>query len=276
MRRVIVAVLAVVAVLVLADFGTAAAAEWAIAREMRDRLDLPEDPATTVHGPSFLAQALTGRYGHVEVSMERVPVGPLRTPEVQVHLYGVRAPLGDLVGGSTTRFRAAAAEGVVRIGPSAVRRLATARGGPAAGIERLVMSEVDANRIDETVRAGADPTLRSLDPRNAVRFVATLPVGGSTTDVAVLAALVVDPDGTLRVIPRDVRTAEDDRAVPAPVRDSLREAFALRLDPGTLPFGVTATSATVPEFNVLQVSGSVRDFSIGEGDQPGGTDGSGR
>lgn len=265
MRRVLAAVLVVAAVLVLADFGTGAAVESAIARQMRDRLDLPEDPATSVQGPSVLAQAVTGRYGSVEVSMERVPVGPLRTPEIGVTLYGVRASFGELFGGSSARFRAAAAESSVRIGPADVRRLAAATGGPAAGIERLTMLEVDANRISDTVLAGGDPTLRSLDPRNAVRFVATLPVEGSETDVAVLSAMVVDPDGTLRIVPRDVRGSGTDEPVPAAVRESLMRAFALRLDPGTLPLGVTPTSVTVPEYNVLEISGALRDLSIGEG-----------
>ncbi|MFP5069084.1 DUF2993 domain-containing protein [Pseudonocardia nantongensis] len=269
MRRVLAAVLAVVAVLVLADFGFAAAAESAIARQMRDRLALPEDPATSVGGPSFLLQAATGRYSSVEVSMERVPIGPLRTPEVQVQLHGVRASMADLIGGSAARFRAAAAEGLVRIGPADVRRLAAATGGPAAGIERLAMLQVDANEIDRTVLAGADPTLRGLDPRNAVRFVATLPVDGATTDVAVLSALVVDPAGAMRIVPRDVREAETDDGVPAAVRDSLLRAFALRLDPGALPLGVTPTSVTVPEYNILQISGARRDLSVGEGEQRG-------
>lgn len=269
MRRVLAAVLAAAAVLVLADFGTAAAVESAIARQMRDRLGLPEDPATSVGGPSFLLQAATGRYSSVEVSMERVPIGPLRTPEVRVRLYGVRASLGDLVGGTAARFRAAAAEGAVRIGPADVRRLAAAAGGPAAAIERLTMLPVDANRIDRLVRAGADPTLRALDPRNAVRFVATLPVDGEETEVDVLAALVVDPDGALRVVPHDVRGAETDEEVPDALRDALLRAFALRLDPGTLPLRVTPTSVTVPEYNVLEISGARRDVSVGEGEQSG-------
>lgn len=267
MRRVLVAVLVAVGALVLADFGFAAAAESAIARDMRTRLALPEDPATSIGGPSFLVQAATGRYSSVEVSMQRVPIGPLRTPEVQVQLHGVRASMTDLIGGP--EFRAAAAEGLVRIGPADVRRLAAATGGPAAAVERLSMLQVDANDIDRAVLAGADPTLRNLDPRNAVRFVATLPVEGTDTEVAVLSALVVDADGTMRIVPRDVREFETDDAVPAVVRDSLLRAFALRLDPGTLPLGVTPTSVTVPEYNVLQISGAMRDLSVGEGEPRG-------
>ncbi|WP_158092193.1 MULTISPECIES: LmeA family phospholipid-binding protein [Pseudonocardia] len=261
-KRALAAVLAVAAVLVLADLGAGAAAESGIARQMRDTLDLPEDPAVRVTGFSFLAQAVTGRYGQVEVSMERVPIGPLRTPEVGVELYGVRAPLSALVGSGPARFRAAAAEGTVRISPNDIRRMVVASGGPAAGVERLTVDVVDANAIDTAIRAGADPTLRGTDPRTAARFVAELPVDGSDTRVAVLSTLVV-ADGVLRIVPRDVRELDTDEAVPDAVRDSLLRALAVELDPGTLPLGVTPTSASIPEYNVLEISGAVRDLDIG-------------
>ena len=263
MTRVVIAVLAVAAVAGLADLGTGAAAESGISRAMRDRLDLPEDPSVRVQGFSFLAQAVTGRYGQVDVSMQRVPIGPLRTPEVRATLYGVRAPLSDLAGSGPARFRAAAADSAVRIGPMDVRRLVVAAGGPAAGVERLTVEEVNANAIDTVIRAGGDPTLRGLDPRTAARFVAEMPVGGDEARVAVLSALVVS-DGKLRIVPLDVREYETDEPVPDAVRDSLMHAMAVELDPGTLPLGVTPTSASVPEYNVLEISGAVRDLSVGQ------------
>lgn len=261
--RVVAAVLAVAGLLVLADLGTAAAAESGIARQMRDRLGLPEDPAVRVHGFSFLAQAATGRYDQVEVAMRRVPIGPLRTPEIQARFHGVRAPLSDLAGSGPASFRAAAAEGIVRIGPMDVRRLVVAGGGPAAGVERLTVEEVDANAIDETVRDGGDPALRGLDPRTAGLFVAEMPVDGADARVAVLSSLLVS-DGSLRVVPLDVREYETGDPVPDAVHDSLMQAMAVEIDPGTLPLGVTPTSASVPEFNVLEISGTARDVSIGE------------
>ena len=67
----------------------------------------------------------------------------------------------------------------------------------------------------------------------------------------------------LRIVPRDVREYGTDDAVPQAVRDSLMEALAVEVDPGPLPLGVTATSASVPEYNVLRVSGAVRDLAVG-------------
>lgn len=272
-RRVLVAVLAVAAVLVVGDLATGAAVESGISRALRDRLDLPEDPRVQVHGFSVLAQAATGRYDHVEMTLQRVPAGPLRTPELQVQLYGLRGDLSDLVGPGPARFRASAAEGIVQISPNDVRRMVVDAGGPAAGVTRLSVEAVDANAIDSVILAGGDPTLRGLDPRNAARFVAEMPVDGADARVAVLAALVVD-HGTMRVVPRDVRLDGSDEPVPDAVRTSMLRALAVDIDPGPLPLGVTATSASVPEYNVLQVAGSVRDLSVGAG--PGTSRSAGR
>ncbi|MEJ8282015.1 DUF2993 domain-containing protein [Pseudonocardia spirodelae] len=263
-RRVLAVVLAVAAVLVVADLATGAAVESGVSRQLRDRLDLPEDPRVRVHGFSVLAQAATGRYDHVEMTLQRVPIGPLRTPELRVQMYGVRADLTDLAGAGPARFRAAAAEGVVRIGPNDVRRMVVEHGGPAAGVTRLTVESVDANAIDTDVLAGADPTLRGLDPRTAARFVAEMPVDGAPARVGVLTSLVVT-GGKLRVVPLDVRVADTQEPVPDAVRTSLLRALAVELDPGRLPLGVTATTASVPEFNVLEISGAMRDLSVGEG-----------
>ena len=84
MRRLIVAVVVLVGLLVVVDFSAAATAESTISRQMRDRLSLPEDPSVRINGVSFLAQAATGRYRSVDVSMERLPVGSLRSREVTV------------------------------------------------------------------------------------------------------------------------------------------------------------------------------------------------
>nr|WP_255497622.1 DUF2993 domain-containing protein [Pseudonocardia sp. SID8383] len=256
--------MAVAAVLVAGDLATGAAVEAGVSRALRDRLDLPEDPRVQVHGFSVLAQAATGRYGHVEMTLQRVPVGPLRTPELQVQMYGLRGDLSDLAGPGPARFRAAAAEGIVQVSPNDIRRMVVDAGGPAAGVTRLSVEAVDANAIDSVIRAGGDPALRGLDPRNAARFVAEMPVDGADTQVAVLTVLLVD-HGTMRIVPRDVRINGSDEPVPDAVRTSMLRALAVDIDPGPLPLGVTATSAGVPEYNVLQIAGSVRDLSVGGG-----------
>lgn len=258
MRRLIVTVVVLICVFVVADFAAAAAAESAVSRQMRERLALPEDPAVRINGISFLAQAAAGNYRSVDVSMERMQVGPLRDVEVKAKLHDVRAPLSELLSG-TPRFRVTNTEGMVTVGASDVLRM-------LPGVTKLEISDVDANGIADIVKEGGDPTLRGLDPRNAARFVATTTVAGKEQQIEVLAALQVTGDGLIKVTPRDVRPAGDgDTELPTSVRTALTKAFSITLNPGALPFQVTPTALRTDD-GTLEISGQIRNLVIGDGE----------
>jgi hypothetical protein len=259
-RRLIVAVVVLVGLLVIADFSAAAAAESTISRQMRDRLSLPEDPSVRVNGVSFLAQAVTGRYRSVDVSMERLPVGSLRSREVTVKLHDLRAPWSELTGSAPApRFRATDARSVVTIGSGDVMRM-------VRGSKELSLATVDANDIDEIVLDGGDPTLRGMDPRNVARITATMKVRGVEQPVEVLTALQVTGDGLIRLTPRDVRLTSGEDLTDAETT-ALTKAFSLIIDPGRLPFRVTPTTLRVDSDGALELSGQVRDLVVGEGDR---------
>jgi hypothetical protein len=258
-RRLIVAVVVLVGLLVVVDFSAAATAESTISRQMRDRLSLPEDPSVRVNGVSFLAQAAGGRYRSVDVSMERLPVGSLRSREVTVELHDLRAPWSELSGAAPApRFRVTDARSVVRIGSGDVMRM-------VPGAEELTLAAVDANAIDERVVDGGDPTLRGVDPRNAALLATTTTVRGTRTRVEVLAALQVTNDGLIRITPRDVRS--DEVELTATETAALTKTFALVIDPGRLPFRVTPTTLRVDEDGGLELSGRVKDLVVGEGER---------
>lgn len=259
MRRLIVAVVVLVGLLVVLDFSAAATAESTISRQMRDRLSLPEDPSVRVNGVSFLTQAVTGRYRSVDVSMDRLPVGSLRSREVTVKLHDLRAPWSELSGSAPApRFRVTDARSVVTIGSGDVMRM-------VPGTKELTLATVDADAIDEIVRDDGDPTLRGMDPRNAGMITATTTVRGRSTKVEVLAALLVTTDGLIRIVPRDVRS--DDVELSATETAALTKAFSLVIDPGKLPFRVTPTALRVDEDGRLELSGQVKDLVVGEGDR---------
>lgn len=260
MRRLIVAVVVLVGLLVVADFAAASAAESTISREMRDRLSLPEDPSVRVNGVSFLAQAVTGRYRSVEVSMQRLPVGSLRSREVTVELHDLRAPWSELTGSvPAPRFRVTDARSMVTIGAGDVMRMV-----PRS--TDLTMTTVDANDIDEIVREDGDPTLRGMDPRNAGLVTATMEVHGEEQPVEVLTALQVTGDGLIRLTPRDVRLSSGDDLTAAETA-ALTRVFSLVIDPGRLPFRVTPTTLRIDENGALELSGQVKDLVVGEGER---------
>lgn len=255
LKRLIIAVLVLAGVLVTADYAAAAAAESVVSRQLRERLGLADDPNVRINGFPFLTQAVAGRYGSIELTADRLKVGDLENVQVRAELRDVTAPLSGLLGGETPGLRVATAEGGARVGADDVARM-------LPGVERLSLGNVDANAIADAITDGADPGLRALDPDSVARISGDVPVGADTESVVVLAELQV-ADGTMRLVPRDVRDSSGD-PLPEPVAGLVEQTFALRVDPGGLPFGVVPTKLQVRD-GTLEISGETSDLVIGAG-----------
>lgn len=101
MRRPLLSLLVVLAVLVITDRVAERFAESALAGELQSNADLPERPRVDVRGLPFLTQALSGRYSRVDVDIDAAtaaaPVGALRVEQLHAELTGVRVPFADAV-----------------------------------------------------------------------------------------------------------------------------------------------------------------------------------
>jgi hypothetical protein len=128
------------------------------------------------------------------------------------------------------------------------------------GVERFSVGNVDANAIADVVDEGGDPTMRQLDPESVARLAGTVTIAGKEYQPVVLAELQV-ADGVMRVVPRDVRGSDGD-PLPEPVTQLVRQAFALRIDPGGLPFGVVPTKLQARD-GTLEISGEAHDVVVG-------------
>ena len=103
MRRLVLVLLILLAVLVAADRITLRLAEQAVATQARQGAGLTSTPTVKVHGFPFLTQALRGRYGRIEVAAQDLDHGGVRVSRLTATLYGARIPLGEaLAGGVTT------------------------------------------------------------------------------------------------------------------------------------------------------------------------------
>ena len=115
MRRLVVALLVLVGLLVAADFGSAALAESAVSRQMRQQVGLVDDPSVRINGFPFLTQALSGRYSSIDVDAQHIAVGQFRDVELTAHLSDVTAPLPMLMGSGPKNVQVAQAQGAARI-----------------------------------------------------------------------------------------------------------------------------------------------------------------
>ncbi len=256
MRRLVIALLALLGVLVVADFGAAALAESAVSRQMRSQLALADDPSVRINGFPFLAQAVAGKYGSVEVDAQRISLGQLRELGVRAQLRDVEAPLPMLLGSGEKTLLVRAAEGTVRIPANDVQRL-------VPGIQKLRIETIDEGALEKAIDDGADVSIGDIDPDEAVRLVGTSTLFGQTTEVTVIATLELA--GTqIQIVPQDVRLgAQGAPPMPAATRQSLQRLFTVRIDPGALPLQVTPTKLRATPDGALEISGRARDLTLG-------------
>lgn len=256
MKRLIIGLLVLVGLLVAADFGAAALAESAVSRQMREQIGLRDDPQVRINGFPFITQALAGSYSSIDVSAPRLQVGALQEVEVTAQLRDVEAPLSEVLGPGPRTLRVGSADGTVRIGPDDIERL-------IGSVERLRIETVDAEALERLVEDGGEASLLDIDPDRVARLVGTTQVLGASTEVAVLVVLEL-ADGTVSVVPRDVRLGGAREPLPAVVQDIVRERFAVEVDPGSLPLQVTPDELRAVD-GVLEVSGSATDLVLGAG-----------
>jgi hypothetical protein len=257
MRRLVIALLVLVGLLVAVDFGAAALAESAVSRQMREQLGLADDPSVRINGFPFLTQAISGEYRSVDVSAQRISVGDLRDLEVRAQLRGVTAPLGELLGSGPRTLEVREAEGTVRVGAGDLERL-------LPGVERLRIENIDDEALERAVEEGGEASLLDIDPETAARLVGTTTVLGQELEISVIAVLRL-AEGQVQIVPRDVRVGDEDAPpLPSTAQRALREMFTLNVDPGSLPLAVTPTTLEAQD-GALEISGTAEDLVLGAG-----------
>ncbi len=255
MRRLVIALLVLVGLLVAVDFGAAALAESAVSRQMREQIGLVDDPAVRINGFPFLTQALSGEYSSVDVDATRISVGELQDLTVHAQLRDVTAPLPMLLGSGPKSLLVQEVEGTVRIPASDVERL-------VPGIEDLRIETVDANALEQAVDDGADNSLRRIDPEDSVRLAGTATLLGQEAEVSVIAVLDL-VDGQAQIVPRDIRLGGSDAPpLPASLQRTLEQRFTLRIDPGSLPLAATPTRLRAVG-GALEITGFAEDLELG-------------
>src|SRR6476469_2398445 len=193
-RRLVIALVVLVGLLVVADFGAAAIFEYQVSKRARDQFDLSDDPAVKVGGFSFLAQAISGEYGHVTIDAKGVPVeDTLRDLEVHIELRDVQAPLGDLGSGSLQEVKVREVEGQVKVKASDVNRaIASNRNNLIRSITNVQIdpiSEQDAitdpdSRTDAEQEAAERAAEAEIEDTTAgARVCATANIGGDETEM---------------------------------------------------------------------------------------------
>jgi LmeA-like phospholipid-binding len=256
MRKLIIAVLVVVALAVAADFAAAAAAEYTVAKQLRQQLRLRSDPSVRINGFPFLTQALAGRYSAIDVQASGLSVDPLHDLDVEATLHDVHAPLSEVTSSDLHSVRAEKVDGRVRIKDSDL--------GRAIGIEDLRIQQPSDQEVQELLPAGTAATGSSPPGTRApVRMVATTDLAGQRTEIIGIGMIELT-GGLVRITTSDVRLARDgvgEVELPRGTRQTLLKALSTSVKPGELPFAVTPTRVWV-ETGSLVVEGTANNVTM--------------
>lgn len=114
-RRFLVALIVVAALVVAADFAGRFYAQQRTAGTVSDHLPQHADTEVRIHGWSFLVQAARGTYSHVTIDNSDLDIGPLSEVDTTVDLHDAELSLSDAMAGDLTDFTAGDATLTARI-----------------------------------------------------------------------------------------------------------------------------------------------------------------
>jgi hypothetical protein len=265
----IVVFIVLVGVLVGADYGLAAAAEYQVSKKMRTELNLADDPSVDIHGFPFITQALAGDYQDITINATGVPAkNTLRDLEVDADLRNVRVKLSDLLSGNVSSIRVDEVDGQVKVKASDVGRL--------LNLPDLTINPVS---LDTVLGVGAQNALQQQeqqqDPGDAnpltseagVEMTATIDLAGEKTSVNAFGVISLS-NGGVEITPKKLELSNG--LVSASIPDAIVQGFAhlfqtsLSSKSLPLPFAVEATGVEV-ESGALVVQGKADNIVLSSG-----------
>jgi hypothetical protein len=105
MRKLIVSLLILVALLAVADRVGVWAAQRDVAKRLQASAQLSTAPTVEIHGFPFLTQLIGGDYHDVDIRMTGLHGGGLRIDRLSVHVQGAHVSIGDVLSQNRSRIR---------------------------------------------------------------------------------------------------------------------------------------------------------------------------
>lgn len=210
LRKLLVPLLVLAALLLLLDRGAALVAGRVVARQAQSSGALSERPDVQLRGVPFLTQVLAGRYRDVRLST-RGDVGGAKVERLDVRLTGVRLPLRDVLSG--------------RVGDIPVEGL---RGSALLSYRYL------------SQQAGHGLTVSPAGDR--LRVTGSTEVLGQRVGAAATSSVRLDGD---RVVVRAQQFGTGSGAADALLNSTLGDRFDFSVPVGRLPYGLRLTGLRV-------------------------------
>ncbi|MCP2166102.1 LmeA family phospholipid-binding protein [Goodfellowiella coeruleoviolacea] len=257
-RTLVIVLVILVGVLVAADFGLAAAAEYQVAQRMRTQLQLSDDPSVRINGFPFTTQALSGDYRDIEIKANGVSVQELHDVEVQANLYHVRIPLSDLLAGDVSAGKIDEVKGRVKIQASDIARMIN---------EKLPITDFTIGPDDRPAPTTETPETPAPPVDNStatIKLTATVSFAGRQDKLTAYATVSLR-DGGLKIIPAEIEFGDTSLGALPQFQQLASDALKFEdLYPGVLPFDITPT-AIKAESGALVVEGTLTNVPLDGG-----------
>ncbi len=215
MKKLLVTLLVLVALLVGADRIAAYVAAQQVAGKIRTSAMLAADPKVKIAGFPFLTQAFAGRYDRIDVTADDVDRGGVRLTHFTTSLYGVQLPLSDALGGRVQSIPVDRLTGQAVVGYVDLK---------SSG--RMLVFTPDGDRVKVT---------------------GSISVLGQ--DISASASSTVSLDGNdLVLTPQSVSAAGQSSNL---IGDAIKGAFRVRVPLGRLPYGLKLTGVKATAAGVV-------------------------
>lgn len=218
MRRLVIVLVVLLALLAVADRVGVVVAQSVLAGQIKDQLALEQTPDVTIRGIPFLTQAIGGTYKDVRVKLPAVDAGAVQNVAVDARLQGVHLPLSDAIRRQVDQVPVDRISGTLTIPFDELAR--------ASGISGLrITREGDALKLSGSVRVLG----RQVD----ASAVGRVEVNGN--DIAINAE-----QAEVAGIP-----------VPQPVLDAAARLLSFRVSPRNLPLSLRITAVDIGDEALL-------------------------
>lgn len=231
-RTFLFSLIGLVLVAVLADYGTAAYAEYRVSKEIRHELALDTDPDVRVTGFPFLTQVAAGDFRQVNIRAVDVPMPSLGKVTVEATLHDAKVTPKQIFGGDLDQLVVGQLDSRIRIDDTQL--------GQLIGISDLKVSAPVADPLLGTSGGGAYQV-----PKSGIVLTGTVKLGGVLKQqVSVNADLALEGK-QVRIIATGFAlpgASGKSQTLAAPLAEIAMQMFSVTLDSDFLPFGIAPTT----------------------------------
>jgi hypothetical protein len=218
MRRLLIVLVVVGALLVVADRVGVVVAQNRLASQIQQQLDLDREPDVSIRGIPFLTQAIRGTYRDIRVELPDVDAGDVQNIAIDARLQGTHVSLSDAVGGNVDRIPVDRISGTLLI------------------------------PYDELAQASRISGLKITREGDSLRLTGSVQVLGRSVDAEAVGRVEVN-DGRIAINAEQAKVAGI--PVPQPVLDEAARLLSFRVQPRNLPLNLRITAVRLADNGLL-------------------------